>query len=175
MDSAVESSFTAAGDLLNINPKGIAMNYEKKKLFWIEGFSLKSCNVDGTNVVVEQILSRSFSFTAYWSTSSYVLRVTALISGEITIGDYIKADGISTGTKITSQLTGGIGQYTVGTSQTLASTTISATSSAVIQAKWSGFNLIVTSVTSGTLMPGQMLFGSGNPRLSQFNLKPVTI
>lgn len=63
------------------------------------------------------------------SISTTTLTVTAVSSGFIDVGCILSGSGVSLGTKITGQLTGtdgGTGTYTVDTTQTASSTTITA-------------------------------------------------
>lgn len=59
------------------------------------------------------------------------------------------------------QKIGGYGLYTVSTSQTVASTQITASSSAVVIARWSGTMFVVLTVTSGVITIGQTLTANG--------------
>ncbi len=81
------------------------------------------------------------------------LTVTAVTSGTLVVGQTLTGSGIPTGTAITAFVTGtgGVGTYTVDTTQTVASTSITAASA----------RLNVTAVTSGTLVVGQYISGSG--------------
>lgn len=65
------------------------------------------------------------------SIATTTLTVTAVTSGELSIGQVISGTGVTVGTRIVAFLTGtgGTGTYTVDVSQTVASTTISATKS----------------------------------------------
>lgn len=66
------------------------------------------------------------------SIASTTLTVTAVASGTLAIGQTLSGTGVTAGTRITAFLTGsgGTGTYTVSPSQTVASTTISATGTA---------------------------------------------
>ncbi len=64
------------------------------------------------------------------SISTTTLTVSAVISGVLQIGDVLSGTGVTANTRILNQLTGtagGIGTYTVDTSQTAGLTTITAT------------------------------------------------
>jgi hypothetical protein len=65
------------------------------------------------------------------SIALFVLTVTAVTSGVLSIGQVISGTGVTAGTRIVGFLTGtgGTGTYTVDVSQTVLSTTISATKS----------------------------------------------
>jgi microcystin-dependent protein len=70
------------------------------------------------------------SATVTGSIATTTLTVSAVGSGLIQIGDILSGTGVTANTKVISQLTGatgGIGTYTVDTSQTVSSTTITAT------------------------------------------------
>lgn len=68
------------------------------------------------------------------SISGTTLTVTAVSSGVLSVGQTISGSGITAGTKISALGTGigGVGTYTVDTSQTVASTTITATSASAV-------------------------------------------
>lgn len=72
------------------------------------------------------------------SIATTVLTVTAVTSGVLSVGQTISGSGITAGTKITGLGTGlgGIGTYTVDTSQTASSTTV--TASAASSAAYAG-------------------------------------
>ena len=65
------------------------------------------------------------------SIATTTLTVTAVTSGTLSIGQVISGTGVTAGTRIVAFVSGsgGIGTYTVDVSQTVASTTISATKS----------------------------------------------
>lgn len=82
------------------------------------------------------------------------LTVTAVASGTLVDGATIAGTGVTTGTKIVSQLsgtTGGVGTYEVDIPQTVASTTITASYGV----------MTVTAVGSGALGVGDVLSGTG--------------
>jgi len=88
------------------------------------------------------------------SIAGLVLTVTAVTTGVLTSGQGITGTNVVAGTTITGQLSGtagGIGTYSVSTSQTVASTTITG----------SGGTLTVTAVGSGAIGLGDALSGSG--------------
>jgi hypothetical protein len=75
----------------------------------------------------------SASFTG--SIGTTVLTVTAMLSGDsLVVGQYIDGSGVTNGTYITAfgTGTGGVGTYTVNTSQTAASTTMYANGNALL-------------------------------------------
>jgi hypothetical protein len=108
-----------------------------------------------------------------------ILNVTAVTSGTLRKGMRIFGLGISANTFITELNvdngartgTGGVGTYTVGVSQLVASTTLSTlvpitgftdkTGPAIIVGSISGTTLSVASVSSGTLAIGQRITGTG--------------
>lgn len=94
------------------------------------------------------------------SIASTTLTVTAVGSGKISVGDVLSGTGITTGTTVTAlgTGTGGTGTYTVDTSQTAASTTITATLPTVTYDSLSGA-FTVTSPTTGT--SSTLTYGSG--------------
>jgi len=85
--------------------------------------------------------------------SSTTMTVTAVAAGTLAVGQVVNGAGVTSGTTITAFGTGrgGPGNYTVGVSQTAASTTMTAT----------GGSLTVTGVTSGVLAVGQSVKGTG--------------
>jgi hypothetical protein len=117
----------------------------------------------GTGTYTLTYTGSTASFTG--SISGTTLTVTAVASGTIITGQVLTGNSATSGTTISSQLTGttgGIGTYTVSISQTrasgdftgtytLASTTLSILSTV----------LRVTAVASGTLSVGQFLTGTG--------------
>ena len=97
------------------------------------------------------------------SISATTLNVTLMKSGTIAVGQQLFADGISPETIVTAlgTGTGGVGNYTVNVSQTLASESISgAATAATFTASIAGNVMSVTAVASGTLYPGQTIQGS---------------
>ena len=104
--------------------------------------------------VTGSISAQSSTFTA--SIAGDVLTVTALSSGTLTVGTIISGTGVASGTQIAQQLTGttgGVGTYLLAPSQqqTVASETMTGTYGL----------LTVTGVTSGTLVVGGLLSGTG--------------
>ena len=102
--------------------------------------------------VTGSIAAGTGSVTGY--IAGNVLYVTAVGSGSLHPGAVLSGTGVTSGTKISSQLSGttnGIGTYAVTETQVVDSTTISASFGV----------LTVTAVSSGTLSPGQVLSGSG--------------
>ena len=97
------------------------------------------------------------------SISATTLNVTLMKSGTIAVGQQLFADGISPETIVTAlgTGTGGVGNYTVNISQTLASESINgAATAATFTASIAGNVMSVTAVASGTLYPGQTIQGS---------------
>lgn len=97
------------------------------------------------------------------SISTTTLTVTSVLSGTIAVGQAIFGQGIAQNTVITAlgTGTGGTGTYTVSNSQTVASTSINAvTSAATVTGDITGTTLDVTVATSGTLQIGQTLEGA---------------
>ncbi len=90
------------------------------------------------------------------SISTTTLTVSAVISGVLQIGDVLSGTGVTANTRILNQLTGttgGVGTYTVDTSQTASLTTITATVPDAGRAIGSGQNDAIRNITgsfSGT-------------------------
>jgi hypothetical protein len=117
----------------------------------------------GTGTYTLTYTGSTASFTG--SISGTTLTVTAVASGSIIVGQVLTGNSATSGTTISSQLTGtagGVGTYAVSISQTrtsgdftgtytLASTTLSILSTI----------MTVTAVASGTLSIGQFLTGTG--------------
>ena len=103
-------------------------------------------------------------FTA--SITTTVLTVTAVTSGTIVVGTAITGTGVTAGTTVTAFLTGsgGIGTYTVSASQTVSSTTITATGLPITR---NG------NTTQGTFTPfsqtGWSAYNSGSTSYCQLN------
>jgi len=98
------------------------------------------------------------------STSGTTLTVTSVKSGTIAVGQNLFAVGALQETVITAlgTGTGGTGTYTLGLSQSIASSQMYTSSpGAVITAAISGTTLTVASVASGTLYVGQTIQGAG--------------
>jgi len=98
------------------------------------------------------------------STSGTTLTVTSVKSGTIAVGQNLFAVGALQETVITALGTGsgGTGTYTIGRSQTIASSQMYTSSpGAVVTAAITGTTLTVASVTSGTLYVGQTIQGAG--------------
>lgn len=90
------------------------------------------------------------------SISGNLLTVSAVGSGVLYPGSTLAGTGVTAGTTIVQQLSGtpgGIGVYQVSVSQTVASTTITASRT--------GGVLVVTAVGSGTVEVGQVASGTG--------------
>jgi hypothetical protein len=120
--------------------------------------------VDGSNRYTWFISNPS---SAYFigSISGTTLTVTLLKNGSIAPGQSLFGVGLTSETVITAQTsgtTGGAGTYTVNLSQTEPSEIMnSAAVAATITGSIAGNVLTVTSVSSGTLYPGQTIQGSG--------------
>ena len=96
--------------------------------------------------------------------SGTTLTVTSVNSGTLAVGQNLFAVGALQETVITAlgTGTGGTGTYTLGLSQTIASSQMYTSSpGAVITAVISGTTLTVASVASGTLFVGQTIQGAG--------------
>jgi hypothetical protein len=98
------------------------------------------------------------------STSGTTLTVSSVKSGTIAVGQNLFAVGALQETVITAlgTGTGGTGTYTIGLSQSIASSQMYTSSpGAVVTAAITGTTLTVASVTSGTLYVGQTIQGAG--------------
>jgi len=98
------------------------------------------------------------------STSGTTLTVTSVKSGTIAVGQNLFAVGALQETVITAlgTGTGGTGTYTLGLSQSIASSQMYTSSpGAIVTAAISGTTLTVASVASGTLYVGQTIQGAG--------------
>ena len=96
--------------------------------------------------------------------SGTTLTVTSVKSGTIAVGQHFFAVGALQESVITAlgTGTGGTGTYTLGLSQTIASSQMYTSSAgAVITASMSGTTMTVTAVASGTLYVGQTIQGAG--------------
>ena len=102
------------------------------------------------------------SFTG--SISGTTLTVTSMSSGTIAAGQSLLGVGVAYETVITAlgSGTGGVGTYTINTSQTVASESLStAAVGAIVTGAIAGTTLTVSAVTSGTLYLGQTIQGAG--------------
>jgi hypothetical protein len=119
--------------------------------------------VDGTYRYTWRISTvTSAVFTG--STSGTTLTVTSVKSGTLAVGQNLFAVGALQETVITAlgTGTGGTGTYTIGLSQSIASSQMYTSSpGAVVTAAITGTTLTVASVTSGTLYVGQTIQGAG--------------
>jgi len=89
--------------------------------------------IDDTNFIAQanicdESVTLSSSFVGTGSISGTVLTITSISSGTVAVGQSISGTGIITGTTIIALGTGsgGVGTYSVGSSQTVSSTTITA-------------------------------------------------
>jgi len=95
------------------------------------------------------------TFTASAGSPATQLVVTA-VTGLISIGDTVSGTGITAGTTILSQVsgtTGGAGTYVLSAANTASAATVTSFGSVVD----------VTAVSSGTLLPGNAITGTGIP------------
>ena len=99
------------------------------------------------------------------SISGATLTITAITSGQIQVGDVLTGTGVTAGTYVTALGTGsgGVGTYTVSASQTVASTTITASLPAVTYDTISGGFLITSSTTGAN---STITYGSGTAATS---------
>lgn len=110
-------------------------------------------NALSTAVVTGSVAASTFSVTG--SISGNLMTVSAVGSGTVVAGATISGTNVASGSKVVSQVSGtdgGIGVYQVTPQeQTATSTTISGTYG----------TMTVTAVSSGTLVKGAVLSGSG--------------
>ena len=102
-------------------------------------------------VTTASVAAGTGSVTA--SIDGSILDVTVVGSGSIRPGAILSGTGVTSGTRVTQQLTGtagGVGTYLVTPAQVTASATVSATFGV----------MTVTAVASGTLAVGQVLSGA---------------
>ena len=96
--------------------------------------------------------------------SGTTLTVSSVKSGTLAVGQHFFAVGALQETVITAlgTGTGGTGTYTLGLSQTIASSQMYTSSAgAIVTASMSGTTMTVTAVSSGTLYVGQTIQGAG--------------
>lgn len=96
--------------------------------------------------------------------SGTTLTVSSVKSGTLAVGQHFFAVGALQESVITAlgTGTGGTGTYTLGLSQTIASSQMYTSSAgAIITASMSGTTMTVTAVSSGTLYVGQTIQGAG--------------
>lgn len=111
---------------------------------------LTSANSFSAAAALIQTALNNFDATVTASIAANTLTVTALTAGELAVGQVISGTGVTAGTKITAlgTGTGGVGTYTVDTTQTVASTAIKAGPTTVAYDSVSGA-FIVTGGTPG--------------------------
>jgi RHS repeat-associated protein len=113
----------------------------------------------------QAILPAAAAFTG--SISSVTLTVSTVVSGTLAVGQQVFGTGVAAGTVITALGTGvgGAGTYTVNNAQTVSSSSLTSLPPlpvvAAVTGSISGMTLTVSSVSSGTLVPGQGLSGAG--------------
>lgn len=116
---------TASTEEIAIYTKGMSL-LQSGNDFQAITAGLAQQTVDG---LADQLGAHTGSVTG--SIAGTTLIVTTLLTGSLTTGQVISGSGVTNGTTITAlgTGTGGVGTYTVSDSQTVASATISATSS----------------------------------------------
>jgi hypothetical protein len=112
--------------------------------------------VDMTATIAANVVTGSIAANVVTgSIAGTTLTVTAVTTGVLAAGQTVSGDNVAVGTTIVRQLTGspvgGVGTYQVSASQTVISTTLTA----------SGGGLTVSAVTTGTLAVGQTITGAG--------------
>lgn len=139
-----------------INQKAYANFADGSISFGATGSPPQAASVTGSIAAVGAIsFTGSIAAPPTGSTVGSILTVTGgAAAGEIVVGATLSGSGVTSGTKIVSQLTGAAGTtgtYAVDIPQTVASTTITGAAGV----------LTVTAVGSGTLGVGSVLAGSG--------------
>ena len=146
-----------------LNPTLIGLLATSSGRVTISDNGINAYIVDGTNRYTWRINTvTSAVFTG--STSGTTLTVSFIKSGTIAVGQHFFAVGALQETVITAlgTGTGGVGTYTLGLSQTIASSQMYTSSpGAIITASMSGTTMTVTAVSSGTLYVGQTIQGAG--------------
>lgn len=115
-------------------------------------FAATGSPATGASVTGSIAANATSTFTA--SIAEQVMTVTAQAAGTIIVGMGISGSGITSGTRVTKQLTGttgGVGTYLVSIIQTAASTTVTGAYGV----------MTVTAVGSGALNIGDILAGTG--------------
>lgn len=137
-----------------VNQKAYANNTTGQISFAATGTPPADATVTGAiaaNVVTGAVAVNSCTA----SIAAQVMTVTAVAAGTVlAAGQTLSGTGVDAATTIVSQLTGtagSTGTYQVSVSQTVASTTVTA----------SGGGLTVSAVTTGTLAVGQTISGTG--------------
>lgn len=114
----------------------------------------------GESLVAGQVLGKitraANAAVVTGSIAATVLTVTAVTSGVLSVGQTISGSGVTAGTKITALGTGkgGVGTYTVDTSQTASSTTVTATSASVAAGSNTGNGVMGAITVSNDAKPG---------------------
>jgi Phage stabilisation protein len=146
-----------------LNPTLIGLLATSSGRVTISDNGINAYIVDGTNRYTWRINTvTSAVFTG--STSGTTLTVSSIKSGTIAVGQHFFAVGALQETVITAlgTGTGGVGTYTLGLSQSVASSQMYTSSpGAIITASMSGTTMTVTAVSSGTLYVGQTIQGAG--------------
>jgi hypothetical protein len=146
-----------------LNPTLIGLLATSSGRVTISDNGINAYIVDGTNRYTWRINTvTSAVFTG--STSGTTLTVSSINSGTIAVGQHFFAVGALQETVITAlgTGTGGVGTYTLGLSQSIASSQMYTSSpGAIITASMSGTTMTVTAVSSGTLYVGQTIQGAG--------------
>jgi hypothetical protein len=151
---AAIGSFSAAASAIQSAFTGVSCVYDSIK----SAFILTSASVGAGAVFTGAIASST-------------LTVSAVTSGTLRVGQTISGTGVTAGTTITAlgTGTGGAGTYTVSTSQTVASTTISSAPSSITAATANAFTtgLGLTAAAGATTSQGAE---AGSPNAFMSNL-----
>jgi hypothetical protein len=129
--AAQQSATRIIRGILKLNPNdltaaGTGYKVGDKLLVANAGNDVDDATIEVTAVQTTSTTTGAASFTG--SIAGTTLTVTAIGTGSLYIGQAISGAGVASGTKISGLLTGagGTGTYTVDTSQSVASTTITA-------------------------------------------------
>jgi hypothetical protein len=123
-------------------------------------------NIDVTPGTGATVQTKEIVAVVTGSISTTTLTVTAVTSGELTVGQTISGTGVTASTKITAFGTGagGAGTYTVDTSQTAGSTTITASGPERQVVAIAGTSIGTNSSVSASTSAGNLMAANANRR-----------
>jgi hypothetical protein len=133
----------------------------------LSALNVSTANVTATgNLLVSNALSAYQTATVTGSISGTTLTVSAVASGVLFVGQSISGTGVTAGTRITAfgTGTGGVGDYTVSSSQTVSSTTITGAVGTTLTSSYISGNVAATgnSAVTGNSTVGGDLTVTGN-------------
>jgi hypothetical protein len=133
----------------------------------LSALNISTANVTATgNLLVSNALSAYQTATVTGSISGTTLTVASVASGALFVGQSISGTGITAGTRITAfgTGTGGAGDYTVSSSQTVSSTTITGAVGTTLTSSYISGNVAATgnSAVTGNSTVGGNLTVTGN-------------